>query len=69
LWEAIAEIAKYIIEVGGLTGVVLLLWMADRHFLVRDLKEQNATMISAFKDNTVAVTKLATLIDQLCQRI
>ena len=69
MWEALADVAKYVIEVGGLTGVILVIWMVDRYLLVRDLRRQNDTMIQAFQDNTRAITELSTLINQLCQRV
>ena len=69
MWEAIAIVAKYVIDIGGLAGIILIFWMADRYLLVKDLKDQNENMINAFQANTKAITELSTLINQLCQRV
>jgi len=71
LWQAISDIVIAAMSSGiiGITVIILIAWMVDRYFLVRDLKEQNRMMIDAFTANTDALSKLSTLIDQLCQRI
>ena len=69
MWEAIAIVAKYVIDIGGLAGIILIFWMVDRYLLVKDLKDQNENMINAFQANTKAITELSTLINQLCQRV
>lgn len=71
MWQAISDIVIAAMSSGiiGITVIILIAWMVDRYFLVRDLKEQNRMMIDAFTANTDALSKLSTLIDQLCQRI
>lgn len=71
MWNAVVEIVTTAMH-GGAAGVLVIIiiaWMVDRYFLVRDLKELNRQMLHAFTDSTAATTRLSTLIDQLCQRI
>lgn len=71
MWNALIEIINSAMH-GGAAGVlviVIIAWMVDRYFLVKDLKQLNRQMIDAFTRNAEVVSELSTLINQLCQRI
>lgn len=71
MWAALENIVIEGMHSGlaGVVVIILLFWAVDRYLLIRDLKEQNAAMVTAFRENSAAITELSTLISQLCQRI
>lgn len=76
MWDAIARFFELTIENGGMAGIILIVWMVDRYFLVRDLRATNEKLITLVTENTKAYTEftsvlqnLNTSITQLCSRI
>lgn len=67
--EVLLEYFKLFGEVGGLAGLVIMLWMVDRYLLVRDLRAVNEKMITVIEGNAKALSELSTLVNIMCQKM
>ena len=60
--EWIATSLEIVLKYGGLTGLVLVLWFADRYFANKTISKINQTLLSTIVNNTAALTSLIEVV-------